>query len=87
MRTFTRRDQLSLPYVLFKSGLEAKLWDWNYKFENPYFKRYLHRRGALSDLNVLLKNKRHYSRFHDVVCGGILAAYHGLKRPKPEPQE
>jgi hypothetical protein len=87
MQTYTRRDQLSLPYVLFKSDLAVKLWDWNYKFENPYFRRYLHRRGLLSDLNVILKNKRHYGRFWDVACGGILAAYHGLKRPKPEPQE
>ena len=43
--TYTKRDQLSLPYVLHKSELKVKLWDWNYKFENPYFKRYLHRRG------------------------------------------
>ena len=85
MQAFTRRDQLSLPYVLHKTGLKVKLWDWNYKFENPYFRRYLHRRGPLSDLNVILKNKRHYGRFWDLTCGGILAAYHGLKRPKPEP--
>ena len=39
-----------------------KLWDWNYKYRNPYFMRYLHRRGALSDLNVFLKNKQQYGR-------------------------
>ena len=43
--TYTQRDQLSLPYVLYKSELKVKLWDWNYKFVNPYFLRYLHRRG------------------------------------------
>ena len=47
LEEFTKRDQLSLPYVLFRSGLAVKLWDWNYKYENPYFMRYLHRRGAL----------------------------------------
>ena len=77
MATYTKRDQLSLPYVLYKSDLRIKLWDWNYKFENPYFKRYLHRRGTLSDLNVLLKNKRYYNRFYDVTCGATLSAYHG----------
>ena len=87
MQTYTRRDQLSLPYVLHRSGLRVKLWDWNYKFENPYFKRYLHRRGALSDLNVLLKNKRYYNRFYDVTCGAILGAWQALKRPKPEPAD
>jgi Protein of unknown function (DUF616) len=88
MERYTKRDQLSLPYVLHKTGLEVKLWDWNYKWENPYFKRYLHRRGALSDLNVLLKNKRYYNRFYDVVCGAALFAYHGLfKRLRPDPQE
>ena len=87
MQTYTRRDQLSLPYVLYKSDLAVKLWDWNYKFANPYFRRYPHRRGTLRDLNELLKNKRHYNRFYDVTCGAILAAYHGLARPKPEPQD
>ena len=87
MQTFTRRDQLSLPYVLLKSDLKVKLWDWNYKFENPYFRRYLHRRGALSDLNVLLKNKRHYNRFWDVACGGILGTWQALRPARPEPQD
>ncbi len=87
MQTYTKRDQLSLPYVLFKSDLRVKLWDWNYKFENPYFRRYLHRRGLLSDLNVLLKNKRYYNRFYDVTCGAILSAYQSLKPPKPEARD
>jgi len=83
MATYTKRDQLSLPYVLYKSDLRIKLWDWNYKFDNPYFKRYLHRRGTLSDLNVLLKNKRYYNRFYDVTCGAALSAYHGLFKRRP----
>jgi hypothetical protein len=85
MQTYTRRDQLSLPYVLHRSELKVKLWDWNYKFENPYFRRYLHRRGALSDLNVILKNKRYYNRFYRLTCGAILGSWQALKRPRPEP--
>jgi hypothetical protein len=73
----TRRDQLSLPWVLFRSELAVHLWDWNYKYENPYFLRYLHRRGPLSDLNVFLKNKRHYGPVGDRVCGTLLFLLHG----------
>jgi hypothetical protein len=74
---YTQRDQLSLPYVLHASRLRVKLWDWNYKFENPYFMRYLHRRGPLSDLNVFLKNKRHYGRLQHALCGAALFLAHG----------
>ena len=77
LEEFTKRDQLSLPYVLYRSRLAVKLWDWNYKYENPYFMRYLHRRGPLSDLNVLLKNKRHYGPVHDRLCGALLFLSHG----------
>jgi hypothetical protein len=86
METYTRRDQLSLPWVLHRSELKVKVWDWNYKFPNPYFRRYLHRRGTLSDLQVVLKNKRYYNRFYDVTCGAILDTWQAVK-PRPEPQD
>ena len=37
LATYTKRDQLSLPYVLWKSGLEAKVWDWSYWSEKSLF--------------------------------------------------
>jgi hypothetical protein len=77
LQSYTQRDQLSLPYVLFRSQLAAKIWDWNYKYENPYFQRYLHRRGLLSDLNVFLKNRRHYGRLQHALCGAALYLAHG----------
>lgn len=84
MQTGTRRDQISLPWVLHTTELQPFVWDWNYKVVNPYFRRYLHRRGALSDFNVWLKNKRHYSRFNDVVFGALLDTYQTvIKRPNP----
>jgi hypothetical protein len=43
MRTRTRRDQLSLPWVLHRTGLQAHVWPWNYSRANPYFLRYPHR--------------------------------------------
>ena len=72
-----RRDQLSLPWVLHRSGLAVKLWDWNYKYQNPYFMRYPHRRGALADLNVFLKNRQQYGPVQRAACGGLLFLMHG----------
>jgi hypothetical protein len=76
---FTRRDQLSLPYVLWKTGLRTKIWDWNYKHDNPYFKRYLHRKdSALKNMYVYTKNRRYYSRFSYYFYGAILSIYQGV---------
>jgi len=77
LMNYTQRDQLSLPYVLFKSQLKVKFWDWNYKYVNPYFLRYVHRRGVVSDLNVFLKNKQYYGPFNRVICGAALFIAHG----------
>ena len=79
LQAYTRRDQLSLPYVLFKSRLAVKLWDWNYKYQNPYFMRYPHRRGALADLNVFLKNRQQYGPVQRAACGGLLFLMHGSR--------
>jgi hypothetical protein len=81
MTAYTKRDQLSLPYVLYKSNLRVKLWDWNYKFANPYFRRYQHRRSLGEDLNVYLKNKRSYNPIYYYGFGGLLYLYHGLLKP------
>ena len=85
LQNYTQRDQLSLPYVLFNSQLKVKLWDWNYKYRNPYFVRYLHRRGPLSDLNVFLKNKQYYGRLQHALCGAALFVAHGGRRVPPAP--
>ena len=85
LETYTKRDQLSLPYVLHKTGIRAKIWDWNYTEENPYFHRYLHRHSFLHDLNVTMKNKRYYNRVYYHLFGSMLFAYHGLfKRLLPQ---
>ena len=81
LMNYTKRDQLSLPYVLYKSELKVKFWDWNYKYVNPYFMRYLHRRGVVSDLNVFLKNKQLLRPFNDAICGAALFIAHGGQGP------
>lgn len=84
LETFTRRDQLSLPYVLLKSGVKTKIFDWNYKFENPYFTRYLHSRGRMKNLYVLMRNKRHFGRANYYLFGAILGLYRtAFKRSAP----
>lgn len=78
LERFTRRDQLSLPYVLHKTGLRPHVWDWNYKFENPYFHRYMHRKDFLQNLNVYCKNRTFYGPVNRAVFGAALRLYHGL---------
>ncbi|TPE45063.1 glycosyltransferase domain-containing protein [Amaricoccus solimangrovi] len=78
---FTKRDQLSLPYVLHRSGLGVKLWDWNYLSPNPYFSRYIHRRGLLSDIYIFLGNKRHRSAAWRVPVDGAFSLYRGVLKP------
>ena len=60
-----------------------EIWDWNYKYRNPYFVRYPHRQGPLSDLNVFLKNKRHYGRLQHALWGTALFLAHGGRRYQP----
>lgn len=81
LATYTKRDQLSLPYVLWKSGLRAKVWDWSYWSENPYFHRYIHRRGPISDIQIFLTNKRRYGTAWRVPIDGMLWLVHGLVKP------
>lgn len=73
METYTKRDQLSLPYVLYKSEIKRKIWDWTYLSDNPYFKRYIHREGLAMDIRIYLKNKRHYGAIWRVPIDGFSA--------------
>lgn len=41
--TYTKRDQLSLPYVLWKHGIEPFIWNWSFREPNPYIRKYPHR--------------------------------------------
>ena len=46
MQTHVPRDQLSGPYVMWKSGLTSSVWPWIYSRANPYFLWYPHREKA-----------------------------------------
>ena len=87
---FTKRDQLSLPYVLDRAKLKVKLWDWHYLSPNPYFSRYPHRRGVLRDINIFLRNKRHYNAAWQIPIDGAFSVYRGYVKPliaKPRRQD
>lgn len=43
MERYVWRDQLSGPYVIWKSQLSVKIWDWIYSKENPFFILYSHK--------------------------------------------
>jgi hypothetical protein len=78
---FTKRDQLSLPYVLDRSDLRVKVWDWSYLAPNPYFSRQIHRRGVASDIQIFLSAKRHSGAAWRIPIDGAFSVYHGLVKP------
>ena len=72
---YSRRDQLSLPYVLHTTGIATKVWDWNYKYHNPYFLRYPHRSGFSVDLAVALRSHMLRGRWAYLAYGLVLYAF------------
>ena len=63
LETYTKRDQLSLPYVLHKSRLRTKIWDWNFRDPRTRIScRYIHRRGLASDIYIFLKQQAAFQR-------------------------
>ncbi len=46
MKRYAPREQLSGPYVMWKTGLTMTVWPWIYTRDNPYFLWYPHREKA-----------------------------------------
>jgi hypothetical protein len=57
-RSHAKRDQISLPYVLWKNGVVPLYWDWNVRAPNPYFAIHRHRGGTLQNIETRLYIKR-----------------------------
>jgi hypothetical protein len=66
------RDQISLPFVLHRTGIGAKVWDWNYKYENPYFLKYPHRDTLAVNIGTHLKMGMLQSRPKFYAYGALL---------------
>lgn len=89
LERFTKRDQISLPYVLHATGLAVFLWDWNYKRPNRYFKRYPHRKSFRKDVRTYLANRTHYGPASRRVFGALLGASYALlgRSPAAAPED
>lgn len=48
LQLFTRRDQISLPYVLWKTGLAATLIEKDVNESEPYYTHYAHKISGIS---------------------------------------
>jgi hypothetical protein len=78
---WTSRDQLSLPFVLHRTGLSCHWWPWSYRLENPVFVTVehgwapspLHRAHLLAD-----KALKHRARHSRLWRGGYRAYRAGL---------
>jgi hypothetical protein len=56
---FTHRDQISLPYVLWKTGIKSLIWNWSYRDHNTFFSLYPHRqKGKWDNLAVYLQARK-----------------------------
>ncbi len=61
LNQFTKRDQISLPFVVWKYDLPVKVWNWSFRAGgNAYFLPYKHlkRKTAIRALAVILSAKR-----------------------------
>lgn len=69
---YQQRDQISLPFSVWKTGLDCAGMDFNFREKNPYFGLYPHKRGR--DVNPLYAHV--YARSYDSwIYAGILRAW------------
>ncbi len=63
--TYTKRDQISLPYVLWKNNVPTKIWNWSFRERNEYFEKYPHKGNIFRNIRIRLRNiisKRRFRR-------------------------
>ncbi|MCX2978857.1 DUF616 domain-containing protein [Halieaceae bacterium IMCC11814] len=53
---YTKRDQLSLPYILWNTEIPAMYWDASFRRPSPFFRRYPHRGSRLKTLQTRLRH-------------------------------
>jgi hypothetical protein len=65
MEKWAGRDQISLPYVREKFQLNEKIYSFNTRVENPYFRIYPHRTNKIHlDFGIVLSAKRLTNQFY-----------------------
>ena len=66
LQSFTKRDQISLPYVVWENNLLVKKWDWSIREKNEYFEDYHHRGLLIRNLRIIVhvyRNEYVWSKF------------------------
>lgn len=63
LQRYTQRDQISMPYIIFKNNLKLYIWNWDYKQSNIYFMRYSHRKSAYNDILLYIGLSSFYNNF------------------------
>ena len=79
MQTRTQRDQISGPYVLWKTGLPVTVWPWNYARHNRYFLRYPHR-GQGTSFGYDLEMYAFVQKHRQGLTGRAFTALHAVVR-------
>lgn len=54
LHEYSKRDQISLPYVVWKEDVSVKRWDWSFRESNAYFEAYPHRHSLIGDLYTVI---------------------------------
>ena len=68
LQEFTRRDQLSLPFVLWKTQIKKKVFNWNARDENPYIYLYSHKTASkLDNFHTSLGCRKFDSAMHNML--------------------
>jgi hypothetical protein len=77
MQTHVPRDQLSSPYVIWKTGLAVTVWPWVYRNANPYFLCYGHR-GSEAPLGYDLEMYAYIQKERPGLPGEVFRALHAV---------
>lgn len=79
MQTHVPRDQLSSPYVFWKTGVAVTVWPWIYSRDNPYFLAYGHR-GSDAPLGYDLEMYAYIQKHRQGLAGRAFGILHGVIR-------
>lgn len=80
LKEFTKRDQLSLPYVLWKNDVPFHRWEWSFQESNEFFQPYPHRRSFLRDTWIRCRIRKDDGLWWYLAYRGL----HALKRALPD---
>ena len=67
LQTYSKRDQISLPYVIWKNELPVKRWAWSFRKKNEYFEPYPHRSSLFGNLITHIRVYRNESRILNAI--------------------